>query len=164
MMDSPIKKAAQCGRLVERSDRRGATNTFAAFQLSSLVDCDNSLTIDVDDADSIEPSLLAQPHSPGCVPQSPHAAKPVCAHSPSLSTGADTCRVHAPRKTSSVSQTQSLRPRGKQQTVSTTCCGMTSGSRPTGCASFTKRFSRLGLNSSAATEVESKCVLNRGPP
>ncbi len=164
MMDSPIKKAAQCGRLVERSDRRGATNTFAAFQLSSLVDCIHSRTIDVDDAHSIEPSLLAQPHSPGCVPQSPHAAKPVCAHSPSPSTGADTCRVHAPGKTSSVSQTQSLRPRGEQQTVSTTCCGMTSDSTRLNCASFTNRFSRRGWNSSAATEAASMRVLHRGPP
>ncbi len=123
-------KAAQCGRLVERSDRRGVSPPVAAFQLSSLVDCTNSLTIDVDDAHSIEPSLLAQPHSPGCVLQSPHAAKPVCAHSPSLSTGAARCRVHAPRKTSSVSQTQSLRLRGGQQIVSTLSCETNPARRP----------------------------------
>ena len=163
-MWAETKKVVQCGQLVERSDRRGVTSTFAAFQLSSLVDCHNSLTIDVDDADSIEPSLLAQPHSPGRVLQSPHAAKPVCAHSPSLSTGAARCRVHAPRKPNSVSQTQSLRPTGEQQVVSTTCCGMTSDSTPTAYASFTKRFSRLGMNSSAATEAASMRVLHRGPP
>jgi hypothetical protein len=94
-MRSEIKKDALCGRLVENRIVESVSPLFTAFRLSSLVDCLYSLTIDVDDADSIEPSLLAQPHSPGRVLQSPHAAKPVCAHSPSLSTGAARCRDHA---------------------------------------------------------------------
>jgi hypothetical protein len=73
------KKAAHWGRLDEKRIAEGVSALFPAFRFSSLVDCDNSLTIDVDDAFSIDPLLLAQPDFTGCGPQSLHAAKPVCA-------------------------------------------------------------------------------------
>ena len=73
------RKAAHWGRLDEKRIAEGALTLFPAFRFSSLVDCSNSLTIDVDDAFSIDPLLLAQPDFTGCGPQSLHAAKPVCA-------------------------------------------------------------------------------------
>ena len=135
MMDSPMKNAARCGRLVENRIVESASTLFTAFRFSSLVDCRNSLTIDVDDAHSIEPSLLAQPHSLGCGPQSPHAAKPVCAHSPSLSTGAVRCQSHARwNDITYENQTRDLKRRDGQRTASLNYCGMMLDSMHSRCA------------------------------
>ncbi len=73
------RKAAHWGRLDEKRIAEGALTPFPAFRFSSLVDCRNSLTIDVDDAFSIDPRLLAQPDFTGCKPRSPQAVGPVCA-------------------------------------------------------------------------------------
>ena len=73
------RKAAHWGRLDEKRIAEGVQAPFPAFRFSSLVDCRNSLTIDVDDALSIDPLPLAQPDSTGCVAQSTQAVGPVCA-------------------------------------------------------------------------------------
>jgi hypothetical protein len=73
------RKAAHWGRLDEKRIAEGVRAPFPAFRFSSLVDCRNSLTIDVDDALSIDPLPLAQPDSTGCVTQSTQAVGPVCA-------------------------------------------------------------------------------------
>ena len=78
MMDF-TRKAAHWGRLDEKRIAEGGGTPFPAFRFSSLVDCVNSLTIDVDDAFSIDPLPLAQPDFTGCVAQSTQAVGPVCA-------------------------------------------------------------------------------------
>ena len=72
-------KAAHWGRLDEKRIAEGAGTPFPAFRFSSLVDCQDSLTIDVDDAFSIDPLPLAQPDFTGCLAQSTQAVGPVCA-------------------------------------------------------------------------------------
>ncbi len=58
-------KAAHWGRLDEKRIVEGAVTPFPAFRFSSLVDCHNSLTIDVDDAFSIDPAPPARPANTG---------------------------------------------------------------------------------------------------
>jgi hypothetical protein len=82
-------KAAHWGRLDEKRIAEGARTPFPAFRFSSLVDCMNSLTIDVDDALSIDPLPLAQPDFTGCEPQSTQAVEPVCAEQSSRSAKAE---------------------------------------------------------------------------
>jgi len=64
-----IEEADQCGRLGEKSSRRGATNAFTVFRISPNVDWYRSPTIDVDDVRFIAPSNLTQPRYLGRVGQ-----------------------------------------------------------------------------------------------
>ena len=81
-MRSETREADQRGRLDEKTDRRDVGASSAPFGFSSLVDCLNSLTIDVDDAERIDPIPLTQSLCFGCVPQSLHTVLPVCADYP----------------------------------------------------------------------------------
>lgn len=78
----PIQKAAQCGRLARQADGRGATNTFAAYRHSSIANCVNSLTKDVDDDIVCVVCRLRQSGFSGRVPRSSHTAQPDCAANP----------------------------------------------------------------------------------
>ena len=77
-MRTQTKKAGQCGRIGESSDRREVAASSAPMASHQALTA-STATNDADDARSIESTPLSQPPFFGCAAQSSQAVEPVCA-------------------------------------------------------------------------------------
>lgn len=157
------KKAVLVGRLVEKLDRRDVQASSAPFGFSPSSDCLNSLTIDVDDAQSIEPIRFTQPPFLGVRSQSSHAVLPVCAVLSSRSGDSVRCPQLPTRSHNAAAPPAGLIKRRKPSTASIISCVMSQGSTLASSTLSTRPWKWLDSNSRCQGADLMPC-LNRGPP